>query len=236
MRSSCCLCLRIHPLDFWMPEPVFKKRRMNITAPTPISTAYFINSCKSVCLHAYPLTVARHRLGNHVSVATNICKNRKTVRHVVFYTVRVPSKESLWVRVFPAVVWRLSEPSYSKIWSWVPWDWELRIIMLARASSNLLDWTGLCIPLPLLGNGSVNMFPRQTGIVGDIVFYAVCVVSKEGWLLVLTRNSCYLFHLTLTHQSYAPSLHASLWSMRNRVSVVFSRTYRTETFHEDSWL
>jgi hypothetical protein len=31
----------------------------------------------------------------------------------------------------------LTEPSESKIWSWVSWDWEPRTIMLARASSNL---------------------------------------------------------------------------------------------------
>jgi hypothetical protein len=102
--------------------------------------------CVSACLSP---TVARHRLGNHVFVATNTCNNRKTVRHVVLYTVRVVSKESLWVRVFSvlvlctvdAVVWRLSEPSYSKIWSWVSWDWELRTIVLVRASSNILNWT-----------------------------------------------------------------------------------------------
>jgi hypothetical protein len=36
---------------------------------------------------------------------------------------------------------------------------------------------GLCIPLSLLGNGSVAMFPRQRRIAGA-VFYAVPVVSK----------------------------------------------------------
>jgi hypothetical protein len=35
------------------------------------------------------------------------------------------------------VIWRLPEPSDSKIWSWVPWDSEPRITVLARASSNL---------------------------------------------------------------------------------------------------
>jgi hypothetical protein len=36
-----------------------------------------------------------------------------------------------------ARMWRLSEPSDSKIWSWVSWDSEPRITMLARAISNL---------------------------------------------------------------------------------------------------
>jgi hypothetical protein len=34
-------------------------------------------------------------------------------------------------------VWRLQEPSESKIWSWVSWDTEPRITVLTRASSKL---------------------------------------------------------------------------------------------------
>jgi hypothetical protein len=33
--------------------------------------------------------------------------------------------------------WRLRKPSNSKIWSWVPWDSEPRITVLAKASINL---------------------------------------------------------------------------------------------------
>jgi hypothetical protein len=33
----------------------------------------------------------------------------------------------------------------------------------------------LCIPLPYLGNGSVNTFPRQRRIIGRVVFYGVHV-------------------------------------------------------------
>jgi hypothetical protein len=39
-------------------------------------------------------------------------------------------------------------------------------------------WVCLGIPLSLLGNGSVNMFPQQRRILGGVVLYAVCVVSK----------------------------------------------------------
>jgi hypothetical protein len=49
-------------------------------------------------------------------------------------------------------------------------------------------WTGLCIPLSLLGNSSINTFPRKI-IVGGIVFYAVRVVSKESRRFVLARTS-----------------------------------------------
>jgi hypothetical protein len=45
-------------------------------------------------------------------------------------------------------------------------------------------------PPSLLGNGSVNMFPRQQGITGGVIFYAVRVVSKESRRLVLPRTSC----------------------------------------------
>jgi hypothetical protein len=40
----------------------------------------------------------------------------------------------------------------------------------------------------LLGNFSVNMFSRQHGIVAGVVFYLVCVVSKEGRRLIIPRN------------------------------------------------
>jgi hypothetical protein len=60
-------------------------------------------------------------------------------------------------------------------------------------TEELLDaclWVCLRIPLSLLGNNSVKTFQRQRRIVGCVVFYAVCVVSKESRLLVLPRTSC----------------------------------------------
>jgi hypothetical protein len=58
------------------------------------------------------------------------------------------------------------------------------------------QFTGLdCIPLSLIGDGSVNTFPRKGGIVGGVVFYAVRVVSKKSRQLVLTRT----YYLILTY-------------------------------------
>jgi hypothetical protein len=55
-----------------MPEPIFMKLGMYITALEPFSTAYFINpSCQSVYLYAYTPSVARQRLSKNVTVATN---------------------------------------------------------------------------------------------------------------------------------------------------------------------
>jgi hypothetical protein len=59
-------------------------------------------------------------------------------------------------------------------------------------------WMCLCIPLSLLGIGSVNTFPLQRKIVGDLVFYAVRVVSKKSRRLVLPRTSCLLFLLIVS--------------------------------------
>jgi hypothetical protein len=53
-------------------------------------------------------------------------------------------------------------------------------------------WVCLCIPLPLLGNNSVNTFPRQRKIVGGVVSYAVHVVCEKSRRLVIPRTSCYL--------------------------------------------
>jgi hypothetical protein len=50
-------------------------------------------------------------------------------------------------------------------------------VVLVASKESL--WACLCIPLSLLGNGSVNTFPRQRRIVEGVVFYAVRVVSKE---------------------------------------------------------
>jgi hypothetical protein len=51
--------------------------------------------CVSVCV--FPLIVARQRLCKHVPATTNTRNNRRIIGRVVFYAIRVVSKESLWV-------------------------------------------------------------------------------------------------------------------------------------------
>jgi hypothetical protein len=52
----------------------------------------------------------------------------------------------------------------------------------------------ICVsPLSLLGNGSVNTFPRPRRIVVGVVFYAFHIVSKESRRLVLPITFCYHF-------------------------------------------
>jgi hypothetical protein len=65
MRSLCSLCIRESSYYLiLMREPAFKKLGMYVMAPELISWAYFINpSHQSLCLYAYPPTVARQRLG-----------------------------------------------------------------------------------------------------------------------------------------------------------------------------
>jgi hypothetical protein len=63
MRSRCypCVRLRIPPINFWTPEPIFMKLGTYITAPEPISMGWLkIPSHQSVCLYVYPLSL----LGN----------------------------------------------------------------------------------------------------------------------------------------------------------------------------
>jgi hypothetical protein len=44
-------------------------------APDPISTMYFINSShRSMCLYVHPLFIARQRLSENVTAATNAHK------------------------------------------------------------------------------------------------------------------------------------------------------------------
>jgi hypothetical protein len=47
----------------------------------------------------------------------------------------------------------------------------------------------LCIPLPLLGNGSVNTFSSQRKIFRDVALYAAHLVSNESMRLLLSRTS-----------------------------------------------
>jgi hypothetical protein len=55
-----------------MPETIFMKLGTYIMAPEPISTAYFVYpSQQSVYLYVYPPTVARQRLGENLTAATN---------------------------------------------------------------------------------------------------------------------------------------------------------------------
>jgi hypothetical protein len=49
------------------------------------------------CLYVYPTTVARQRLGKHVSAVMNTRTDRRNVGRVVFYAVSAVSKESLCV-------------------------------------------------------------------------------------------------------------------------------------------
>jgi hypothetical protein len=114
-----------------MFEPVFMKLDMYIVAPDIHKSLPSL--CVSVCIS--PSVVARQQLGRQVPVAKNT-RNSRGIVDVVFYGVRVVSKENLWV--------------------------------------------SLCIPLSLLGNGSVNTFSRQRRIVGGVVFYPVRVVSKKS--------------------------------------------------------
>jgi hypothetical protein len=55
-----------------MPEPIYMKFGMYITAPEHILMAYFINSShQPVCLYVQPPIVARQQLGKNVTAATN---------------------------------------------------------------------------------------------------------------------------------------------------------------------
>jgi hypothetical protein len=54
------------------------------------------------------------------------------------------------------------------------------ILYAVHAISKEGLWVCLCIPLLLLGKGSVIMLLQQQGIVGGIILYAVHVTSKES--------------------------------------------------------
>jgi hypothetical protein len=66
-------------------------------------------------------------------------------------------------------------------------NWTSFLCGPCRLKAELVN---VCIPLPFLGNGSVNTFPKQRRIVGGIVFNAVCAVSEKSRRSVHHRNCC----------------------------------------------
>jgi hypothetical protein len=79
-----------------MPEPIFMKFGMYITAPQPVSMVYFTNpSHQSVCLYVYAPIVARQTAllkRYHGTEYTN--NNKRIVGCIVLYAVHVVSKET----------------------------------------------------------------------------------------------------------------------------------------------
>jgi hypothetical protein len=67
------------------------------------------------------------------------------------------------------------------------------IFCVVRVLSKESLWVCQCIPLSLLGNGSVTTFPRQRRVVVGVVFYAIRLISKENRRLILLRTSSYLY-------------------------------------------
>jgi hypothetical protein len=93
MGPSCCLCVCSSPstpINFQMPELIFMKSGMYITAPESISTAYFINHFhQPVCLYVYPLYLLGNDSVKNVKRSNEYISNTRTVARAVFYAVRV---------------------------------------------------------------------------------------------------------------------------------------------------
>jgi hypothetical protein len=78
------------PINFWIPEPIFMKLTVYITAPELISVAYYINPSHQP---VYPPIISRQGLGKNVTVA----KNTMELLDASFSMWSVSSKESRWL-------------------------------------------------------------------------------------------------------------------------------------------
>jgi hypothetical protein len=94
MRPPRCLCVcESHDNNFWMPDSIFMKLDMYIMALEPISTAYFINPsrqalCLCILLFLSNGSAKRYRRNEYTR------NNTRIVGGIVFYAVRIVSKES----------------------------------------------------------------------------------------------------------------------------------------------
>jgi hypothetical protein len=57
------VCEHTLHIDFWIPEPIFKKLGMYTVGSKPIWACFINPSLQSVCLYVYPLIIARQRFG-----------------------------------------------------------------------------------------------------------------------------------------------------------------------------
>jgi Zn-finger protein len=184
--SPCCLCIPPPPKTFeCLNQSLWNL--VHIMAPEPISKAYFINPChQSVCLHVYcPLLL----LGNN-SVNTFpwqwIHATIEELLDASFSIWSMSCQRSVCGSVYPSIV----------AWQWlskhVPTGtkncWRRRFLYGPCCVKEVS--VGLCIPLSLLGNGSVNTFPREQRIVGGVVFYMVHVVSKKCLWVCVSLYRC----------------------------------------------
>jgi hypothetical protein len=144
-------------------------------APKPTTTACFINpSYQSVCLYVLlskGLVNTFHRQPIH-----------ETTEHLLDASFSVQSvsyqrRDCGFVLVSPILVdvpqKRFEGPQNRQ----TVWNPKPRISVLERTSSSFLESTVYTISL--LGNGSINTFPRRR-IVGGVVFYAVLAVLRES--------------------------------------------------------
>jgi hypothetical protein len=106
---------------------------------------------------------------------TNLCGHLNDVLHKSLPSVCV----SVCVSLFSLLSKRLGKHVPA------PTNTSNNIMIFKR----LCLWVCLCIPLLLLDNNSVTTYPRQRRIAGDVIFYAVRVVSKESMQLVFLWTS-----------------------------------------------
>jgi hypothetical protein len=110
---------------------------------------------------------------------------------------------SVYLWITPHYVWT-NEPVVMKLGTYIMAPDPISTIppisfcICEYPSCRLLDKGSVkCIPVSMLGNRLVKMFPWQQRVVWGIVFYWVHVVSKESRRLVLSRNSFFSVSVVL---------------------------------------
>jgi hypothetical protein len=166
MTSPSCLCVWASspPFNYWIPEGVITKLETYIVA--------YLLKARTVKPEIKPLLangsettfVSRQGLDKHVPAANNTRNNKRIVGRIIFYAVCELSQESLWACLRTPTVAR------QQIGKHVPTTTNRRNNRTHFWTCNSL-W-GLCYyqrrawgctpcPPALLGNNSVNTFPRR---------------------------------------------------------------------------
>jgi hypothetical protein len=110
-----------------------------------------------------PSFMARQRIGNHVPAATYTSNNRRIVGHVVFYSVRVISENSLWVFLC------ITHP------------------LLGKGSVNTLPWQRRIVrgvvsyAVPVISVNSRRLVLPRTSWFYNVASF-LCKLTNDSWL------------------------------------------------------
>jgi hypothetical protein len=87
------------------------------------------------------------------------------------------------------------------------------VAMRKRNNRRIVGCVSVSVPPIVAGQQLIQLFLRQREIAGDVIFYAVCVISKESRRLVLPRTS----YIIVLHEFFLRNVQVYVCVQRSRI-------------------